>query len=461
MNYLTHQKELLGIRDLKLVDTGAAPGDLVLDCSYVPINLIPLSTMTTLTDKQVLLAVTGGIAAYKSAVLARRLIDAGAIVRVVMSSGALAFIQPLTFQALTGEPVHTDLLDPEAEAAMGHIELARWADVILIAPASANTLARLAHGMADDLLTTVCLATEAPVYVAPAMNRLMWSNAATRDNCSVLQHRGVTFLGPAEGIQACGETGAGRMLEPEQIRDRLIDQLTIRSQASQPSTPDVNGLFAGQRILITAGPTQEAIDPVRYISNRSSGKMGFAIAEAAVKLGAHVTLVAGPVSLQCSAAIDRVDAISANDMHDAVMAKVAQCDIFISVAAVSDYRLESANDQKLKKNNDPLQLSLVPNPDILKNVASLAKRPFCVGFAAETEHVEKYARGKMIHKNLDMIAANHVAQADNPVFGSDTNALQVYCTRNHEKHDIASAGKDSVAHSLLLLIAEHLGDSSE
>lgn len=426
--------------------------------------------MSALSSKKILLGVTGGIAAYKSAILARRLIDEGATVRVVMTQGAQAFIQPLTFQALTGNPVHLDLLDPAAEAAMGHIELARWPDAILIAPASANTLARLAHGLADDLLSTLCLATDVPIHVAPAMNRLMWGNPATQANCATLQSRGVVFFGPGEGFQACGETGSGRMLEPEDIRDRLMLALqgspaaTAQNPESTATTPDACAAdtatapqsLAGKHVLITAGPTREAIDPVRYISNHSSGKMGFALAEAARQAGARVTLVAGPVSLQADPAIARIDVVSADEMLKAVMQEVDSADVFISVAAVSDYRLDKVMEQKIKKSDEQMTLSLVRNPDILHSVSSLPKRPFVVGFAAETERVEFHARGKMEKKALDMIAANHVAQADNPVFGSDTNALDVYWPADKGHAHIASADKQTVARSLLELISHQL-----
>jgi len=410
--------------------------------------------MPALSNKKILLGVTGGIAAYKSSILARRLIEEGATVKVVMTQGALAFIQPLTFQALTGNPVHTDLLDPAAEAAMGHIELARWADYILIAPATANTLARIAHGFSDDLLTTLCLATDAPIYAAPAMNRLMWQNPATIANCNTLQSRGIHFFGPGDGAQACGETGSGRMLEPEDIRDALIQHVSSSSQSSNANAP--SQLLAGQRILITAGPTQEAIDPVRYLSNRSSGKMGFALAEAATAMGAKVTLIAGPVSLKASDAITRHNVVSAQDMLDAVMEEVSENDVFISVAAVADYRLEEVQDHKIKKNADNMQLSLIKNPDILKTVAKLKNRPFCVGFAAETNDVEEYARGKLTRKNLDMIAANQVGQADNPVFGSDTNALEVFWTADDGHRSIPSGSKQQVASQLLELIAQRI-----
>lgn len=410
-----------------------------------------IALMSALNNKKILLGITGGIAAYKSAILARRLIDAGATVRVVMTTGAQAFIQPMTFQALTGNPVHTDLLDAEAEAAMGHIELARWADIVLVAPASANTLARLAHGMADDLLCTLCLATDAQLVVAPAMNRLMWANPATQHNCQLLGERGVMFLGPDEGAQACGETGAGRLLEPEQIRDALAQVLEQDSAQGAPSQS-----LVGKHVLITAGPTREAIDPVRYISNHSSGKMGFAIAEAAMLMGASVTLVAGPVSLQCSSTIRRIDVVSANQMLDAVMQVAGDSDVFISVAAVSDYRIEQVMDQKIKKNDEQMQLTLVRNPDILKQVAAMKNRPYCVGFAAETQDVENHARAKLANKKLDMIAANQVAQPGNPVFGSDTNALDVYRGNDARQVSIGSASKAAVARQLLDLIADQL-----
>ena len=423
--------------------------------------------MSELNNKRILLGVTGGIAAYKSAILARRLMDSGATVRVVMTQGAQAFIQPMTFQALTGNPVHTSLLDAEAEAAMGHIELARWADIILIAPASANTLARLAHGLADDLLGTLCLATDAPLYVAPAMNRLMWAHAATVQNCQTLRLRGVNFIEPAVGAQACGETGSGRLPEPEDIRDQLIGMLQgakLEGLHTEPGSsnhpPSSAKQLSGKHLLITAGPTQEAIDPVRYISNKSSGKMGFAIAEAAIQLGARVTLIAGPVSLSCSDSIQRIDVVTAEQMHKAAITAASDSDVFISVAAVSDYRIEKIAEQKIKKNDEQMQLTLIRNPDILKSVSHMQDRPFCVGFAAETDQVREHALGKLERKSLDMIAANHVAQADNPVFGSDTNALDVYWAGSDGHKHIASANKSVVARALLELIAQRLTASA-
>jgi len=363
-----------------------------------------------------------------------------------MTEGAQAFISPMTFQALTGHPVHTDLLDPTAEAAMGHIELARWADLILIAPASANIIARLAHGFASDLLSTLCLATDAKIAVAAAMNRLMWANAATVDNIDTLQPRGVILLGPGVGDQACGEVGAGRMLEPLDIRVAVADMFASNSSGALQQT----------RVLITAGPTREAIDPVRYLSNRSSGKMGFAVAEAAAQQGGDVTLVAGPVHLSTPAAVHRIDVISATDMQEAVLSLTAETDIFISVAAVADYRLQAVAKQKIKKSDEAMSLQLERNPDILATVAHLDKPPFCVGFAAETQNVEHYARAKLEKKRLHMIAANHVAQQDNAVFNSDTNALEVFW-RDGGHASIATAKKKKVAQELIALIAVEYG----
>ncbi len=367
--------------------------------------------MSQLQGRRILLGVTGGIAAYKSADLVRRLKEAGAEVRVVMTRGATEFVRPLTFQAVSGEPVHESLLDPQAEAAMGHIELARWADVLLIAPATADALARMAHGLADDLLTTICLATEAPIAVAPAMNRVMWAHPATQDNLSLLQRRGVHVFGPGSGDQACGETGSGRMLEPLEL------------------VQAVGGLFvqtslAGVSVLITAGPTREPIDPVRYITNRSSGKMGFAIADAARRAGARVTLVSGPTTLATPAGVERIDVETAQQMHDAVVERAAGSQIFIASAAVADYRLESVAGSKIKKTGENMQLSLVRNPDILAEVAAMANGPFTVGFAAETDDMRAHAEDKRRRKGLDMIAANWVGQPGSG-FDADDNALEV------------------------------------
>ena len=434
--------------------------------------------MQPLQGHRILLGITGGIAAYKSAWLARRLIEAGGDVRTVMTAGAQAFITPMTLQALTGNPVHTELLDADAEAAMGHIELARWADTILIAPASANTLARLSHGLADDLLGTVCLASAAQLLLAPAMNQQMWAHPATSANCRLLVSRGAVLLGPDEGLQACGDTGAGRMLEPEEIRDRLIRHLETTRQsvpalpatltraldpartaspaANQPLSRHGSGAsLDGLRIVITAGPTREPIDPVRYISNHSSGKMGFALAAVAAERGAQVTLVAGPVSLETPPGVQRQDVDSAREMQAAVMTLIEATDVFISVAAVADYRVADVAAQKIKKNDDSMALQLVRNPDILASVANHAERPFCVGFAAETEHIETHARAKLERKKLDLIAANHVGQPDNPVFGSDTNELDVYWG-DAGHHAIAAGSKVDVAGDLLDVVAGQL-----
>jgi len=399
--------------------------------------------MTALSSKKILLAITGGIASYKSAILARRLQDVGADVRVVMTEGAQAFITPLTLQALTGNPVHTDLLDESAEAAMGHIELARWADLIVVAPASANTLARLAHGLADDLLGTLCLATTAPVMFAPAMNHQMWANVATQANAQTLKDRGYRLLEPDSGHQACGETGSGRMPEPEDLRDQVI-RFFEESPAGTNTTGTTLPALQNKHVLITAGPTVEPIDPVRYISNHSSGKMGYAIAAAAAAAGAKVTLVSGPTKLDAPSGVTRIDVEAATEMLSVVESHVPSTDVFIA--------------EKIKKNDDEMTLKLVKNPDILKTVSMRDDRPFCVGFAAETQKVADHARGKLKKKRLDMIAANHVGQADTPVFGSDSNALDVYWGENgHERID--RAPKADVASALLAIIAARLTTS--
>lgn len=396
--------------------------------------------MKKLEGKQILLGISGGIAAYKSADLVRRLQDQGAEVRVVMTTGAQAFIQPLTFQALSGNPVHTSLLDEQAEAAMGHIELARWPDLILIAPASANSLARLAHGMADDLLSTLCLATDKPILVAPAMNRLMWANEATQANVATLAARGMTVIAPDAGEQACGEVGAGRMPEPLALVQSVIDFFI-------PSEQPLKGL----KVVMTAGPTREAIDPVRYISNHSSGKMGYALAQAAQRAGADVTLVSGPVTLSPPASVDVIPVMSAREMHEAVLQQTASADIFIGVAAVADYHVREVADHKIKKNNDTMVIELAKNPDILADVSVSTPRPFCVGFAAETQDLEHYARGKLQRKKLDMICANFVGSSDIG-FNSDNNAMQVFWGEQGVAHlDLSS--KDNIAEQLVVLIA--------
>lgn len=351
-----------------------------------------------LSNRKILLGVTGGIAAYKAAALVRGLRAAGAEVRVVMTAAAKSFIGPLTLQAVSGNPVRWELLDPQAEAGMDHIELARWAELVLVAPASAHCLARLAHGLADDLLTTLCLATGAPLVLAPAMNQGMWAHGATQANVALLQQRGARLLGPAVGEQACGEVGPGRMLEPEQIIAAL--------QGEGAPVPDQ--VLHGVNALVTAGPTREALDPVRFLSNRSSGRMGYALAQALTELGAQVCLVSGPVSLAAPPGVERLLVESALDMRDAVMARVATARLFVATAAVADYRPADPAPAKIKKGQAEVTLRLVRNPDILAEVAGLPDPPFTVGFAAETERVEEYASAKMLAKRLDMIAANQV-----------------------------------------------------
>jgi phosphopantothenoylcysteine decarboxylase / phosphopantothenate---cysteine ligase len=397
--------------------------------------------------KRILLGVTGGIAAYKSADLTRKLLELGAEVRVVMTAGACEFVTPLTFQALSGQAVRTSLFDPQAEAAMGHIELARWADLVVVVPASADFLAHLAHGFADDLLTTLCLATEAPVVVAPAMNRLMWSNAATCANMATLKQRGVRILGPADGSQACGETGPGRLLEPVHILEQL----------SMIATAGADGVLRGKRVLLTAGPTREKIDPVRFISNRSSGKMGFAVAQAAQEAGAEVTLVSGPVALPTPHGIKRINVESAAEMLLAVTAEVGSADIFISTAAVADYRPATPASQKIKKSSDQLDLQMQRTVDIVSNVAAQSRRPFVVGFAAETEAVEANALGKLQKKNLDMIVANEVG--DKKVFDCDDNHLIVLW--HSARRDLGQGDKLMLARNLITLIAEVYGANRE
>jgi phosphopantothenoylcysteine decarboxylase/phosphopantothenate--cysteine ligase len=394
-----------------------------------------------LTSKtRILLGVSGGIAAYKSPDLVRRLIERGAEVQVVMTAAAQKFITPMSFQAVSGRPTRCDLWDSAAEAAMGHIELARWAQLVLIAPASADFIARLAGGRADDLLATLCLATEAPIALAPAMNRLMWANKATQANVQTLISRGMRLLGPAEGNQACGETGMGRMWEPVQLAESLLE-------------PPANArLLAGLNVLITAGPTRERLDPVRYLTNRSSGKMGFAVAAAAREAGAHVTLVSGPVQLQTPAGITRINVESARDMYAAVHRHVADADVFIAAAAVADFQPVTVAKQKIKKQGLSVKLDLEPAPDIVKSVADMAKRPFVVGFAAETNDVEDNARSKLKRKKLDMIAANRVG--DGIAFDCDDNALTVIWPGG--KIDVPRGPKIDVARALVALIAERL-----
>lgn len=394
-------------------------------------------TDQALAGVRVLLGVGGGIAAYKAADLVRRLGDAGAEVRVVLTANAARFVTALTFQALSGHAVRTSLWDESAEAAMGHIELARWAEEILIAPATADLIARLAHGRADDLLSTLCLAAAAPVSVAPAMNQQMWAHAATQANLAVLRQRGVRVFGPGSGSQACGEFGAGRLLEPGQLVAEL-------AAARGPRALD------GLKVLVSAGPTFEDIDPVRFIGNRSSGRMGFAVAAAAVESGAAVTLIAGPVALATPPGVERVDVRSAREMRAAVLARAAGSDVFVATAAVGDFRPQQVAAQKLKKAGESvLELSLVQNPDILAEVAALPQRPFLVGFAAETDHVEAYARDKLERKRLDLIAANEVGVGLG--FESADNALLLLWPGGRE--ELPRADKRALARALVARIA--------
>ncbi|GMV68056.1 MAG: phosphopantothenoylcysteine decarboxylase [Pseudomonadota bacterium] len=394
--------------------------------------------------QRILLGVTGGIAAYKSAELVRRLRERGAEVQVVMTAAATAFITPLTLQALSGRAVRTGLMDPQAEAAMSHIELARWADCILIAPASADFIARLAHGLADDLLSTVCLASEAPLVVAPAMNRVMWQHPATQANCATLAARGARLVGPAAGEQACGEVGAGRMLEPV----ALVEALNV-----PPPAVDLRGLT----VLVTAGPTREPLDPVRFLTNRSSGKMGYAVAEAARDAGAEVILVSGPVHLPAPAGVICLRVETAEAMRAAVLQHIAAADLFIATAAVADYRPATRAADKIKKNGEPLTLSLEPTPDILAEVAGQSERPFTVGFAAETERLAEYAEAKRRRKNIDMIAANQVDDRGLG-FDSDDNALTVFWEGGSLA--LPRQPKRALASALLALIAERMGRAS-
>ena len=387
--------------------------------------------------KHILLGVTGGIAAYKSPDLVRRLRERGAEVQVVMTAGAREFVTATTFQAVSGRTVRHDLWDAAAEAAMGHIELARWADAVLIAPASADFLARLATGQADDLLATLCLATEAPVAVAPAMNHVMWAHAATRANIATLVQRGVQVFGPGAGDQACGETGNGRMLEPTDLAERVAALL--------PGS----GALQGRRVVVTAGPTRERIDPVRFVSNRSSGRMGFAVAQAAREAGATVVLVSGPVGLLTPAGVVRVNVESAAEMLAAVLRELPGTDIFISTAAVADYRPAQAAEQKIKKTAPTMELSMERTTDVLATVAARADRPFVVGFAAETEAVEQNARSKLMKKNLDMIAANEVGH--DKAFDCEENEL-IVLGRNG-RHQLPRADKVTLARGFMALVA--------
>lgn len=390
---------------------------------------------------QVLLGVGGGISAYKSVDLVRRLRERGYVVRVVMTRAATSFVGPLTFQAVSGHPVRTDLLDPAAEAGMGHIELARWADRLLIAPATADLMARLAAGIADDLLTTLALATEAPLILAPAMNQQMWRHPATQDNLARLVARGARILGPGVGSQACGDQGPGRMLEPLEIA------VALSGSDLQP--------LAGVRVLLTAGPTREPLDPVRYLGNRSSGRMGYALASALTDLGARVVLVSGPSALAPPTVAELVKVETALEMHAAVTARSRDCDIFVATAAVADYRPAEPAGSKIKKAADTLEIRLVRNPDILAEVAALPKQPFTLGFAAETDDVEQYARGKLKDKRLNMIAANRVG-GDSGGFERDENALLVLW--NGGQRTLPMMSKVELARELAMLLAERYAE---
>lgn len=397
--------------------------------------------MTALTGKRIVLGISGGIAAYKCPEIVRRLRERGAEVRVVMTKGAEAFITPLTLQAVSGYPVSDDLLDPAAEASMGHIELGKWADLVVIAPATADLIARIAAGMANDLLSTVCLATAAPIAIAPAMNQQMYRAAATQENLKTLERRGLQLWGPDSGSQACGDVGPGRMLDP------MVLVTMIQAHFAQQQD------LAQYSILITAGPTREALDPVRFITNHSSGKMGFSIAAAAAKRGAKVTLVSGPVNQKTPEGVVRIDVESALEMQTEVLAHVPAHQIFISCAAVADYRAEQICDEKIKKQGDEITLKLAKNPDIVAGVAALTEhRPYVVGFAAETQNVEEYAKQKLARKNLDMICANDVSQ-EGQGFNTDTNALHLFWPQGDKQLPLSN--KSLLGHYLIDEIVSH------
>jgi len=395
--------------------------------------------MSSLNSKKIILGVTGGIAAYKATLLVRDLVKEGADVRVVMTRSASAFITPLTMQTLSGNPVHHALIESGQEAVMSHIELARWADLVLVAPATADFMARLATGRADDLLTTLCLVTTAPIILAPAMNQQMWLNRATQANAALLTSRDIQLWGPGEGQQACGEVGPGRMLEPSLLLQHL-QQLMSDGERLQ-----------GVRVVITAGPTREAVDPVRFIGNRSSGQMGFALADSLRQLGAEVTLVSGPVSLKTPQGIDRVDVESALDMQQAVMCRIAECDLFVGVAAVADYRPLTVAENKIKKSESEMTITLRRNPDILAGVAALGRGPFTVGFAAETEQLEHFAEQKRAAKNIDLIAANKVGAEVGGFECSDNALLLLWCGG---KREFPMMPKLQLAKQLAATIAE-------
>ena len=397
--------------------------------------------MTNLTNKKIVLGITGGIAAYKCAELVRRLKDSGCEVKVVMTESAKHFITPLTMQAVSGETVSDSLLDPSAEASMGHIEFAKWADLILVAPATCNIIAKMAAGIADDLLTTLLLATPAKVAVAPAMNQQMYAHAATQANLATLKARNVLIWGPGKGEQACGDIGAGRMLEPHELVALCIAK-------EQPQ------LLAGKTITITAGPTREPLDPVRFISNHSSGKMGYALAEAALQLGAEVNLISGPVNIKAPTGVNLVNIESAEQLLTESLTYAPQSDAFIGCAAVADYRAANIATQKMKKQGDELTLTLTKNPDVIAAIANLTQnRPYTVGFAAETQNVESYAKGKLQNKNLDMICANDVSKSGLG-FNSDHNALTLYW--HNEQLELPTTSKIEIARKVIEQLAKHL-----
>lgn len=400
------------------------------------------------SSRNVLLGISGGIAAYKTPELVRRLRDRGADVQIVLTHSAREFVTETSLQAVSGKPVRSNIWDKEAEAAMGHIELARWADTVLIAPATAEMLSRLASGSAPDLLTTVCLATEAEIVVAPAMNRVMWSNPAVQANCKLLEARGTRILGPGSGSQACGEEGAGRMLEP----DDLAAQVMVPPPAGSRDTQ----LLAGKTVMVTAGPTREAIDPVRYITNRSSGKMGYAMAEAARDAGASVLLISGPVTVSKPAGVQIIDIESAEQLFNAAHANIDGVDIFIGAAAVADYRPVTVQSHKIKKSDTDMVLDLVKAPDTLASVSALAERPFCVGFAAETQKIKAHARKKLVAKNLDMIIANKVGS--NVGFDSDENSVEVFWKDGEKRFPTES--KKKLAAQLIELIGRRCAASA-
>lgn len=395
---------------------------------------------TTRRNRRILVGISGGIAAYKSPDLVRRLIERGADVRVVMTASATQFITPLTLQAVSGHPVYQHLLDTDAESGMGHIELARWAETIIIAPATANFIAGMVQGRADDLLSTLCLASEAQLVVAPAMNRQMWSNAATQDNMRTLRDRNIEIVGPGEGDQACGEVGPGRMTEPDQIAQQIMGD-------------GIPQLLKEKSFVITAGPTWEAIDPVRGITNHSSGKMGYAMAQAALDFGANVTLISGPVSLETPDGVHRIDVQSAEQMHSSALEMAERADVFIGVAAVADYRPETVAEQKIKKNDNEMVIRLVKNPDILADVSALNNRPVCIGFAAETQALEENARKKLKKKNLEMIVANNVAGSKG-AFGRDQNQVTLFY--ENKKQMLPENDKYGLCVSILEIINEQL-----